>query len=230
MSGGNSAINGDLSTALYNYAVQYFSTVKAQVNASYPGLLYLGPTTVGGWEAPAHKEVLQAAAHYVDVLRSGFADPNDSSDWAARMSFMTQWGGDKPWTIWMGKRANPDSYLAAAPCQFTATWEYNTQTLRGQYYKRVLDAYYGVQSDGEKHLVGVNFWEWMDLQSECSNWGLVTRRDNPYDGVSAVQAPGLDPWGYATGGELKDFGDFISAVKAANVGWIRPGPAGRKLK
>jgi len=45
-----------------------------------------------------------------------------------------------------------------------------------------------------------------------------------------VQAPGLDPWGYATGGELKDFGDFISAVKAANVGWIRPGPAGRKLK
>jgi hypothetical protein len=44
----------------------------------------------------------------------------------------------------------------------------------------------------------------------------VSFLDNAYDGKEAVRAPGTDPWGYTTGGEEKDYGDFISSVRAAH--------------
>jgi hypothetical protein len=45
---------------------------------------------------------------------------------------------------------------------------------------------------------------------------LVTFRDNAYDAKEAVVARGTDPWGYETGGEVRDYGDFLSAVRQAN--------------
>ena len=56
-----------------------------------------------------------------------------------------------------------------------------------------------------------------DLDSQKSNWGLLTPHDNPYDGKSAtIKGAGPDQWGYPTGGERADYGDFISAVMKAN--------------
>jgi len=50
------------------------------------------------------------------------------------------------------------------------------------------------------------------------NWGLVSLRDNAYDGKEAIRAAGVDPWGYPTGGEERDYGNFLGAVIAANAG------------
>ena len=41
----------------------------------------------------------------------------------------------------------------------------------------------------------------MDKPAERANWGLVTPRDNAYDGKEAVEVRGKDRWGYCTGGE-----------------------------
>jgi hypothetical protein len=64
-----------------------------------------------------------------------------------------------------------------------------------------------------------------DQNSESKNWGLLSPNDNPYDGKSATinginGDHGEDQWGYRTGGERKNCGDFLSAVKAANEGAV----------
>jgi hypothetical protein len=39
------------------------------------------------------------------------------------------------------------------------------------------------------------------LQRRIHNWGLIANRDNAYDGKAAIEAPGTDKWGFATGGQ-----------------------------
>lgn len=220
LTGGTPEMMADLDHFLFQYASQYFATMKAELATYYPGHLYAGPTSLGSWSAPARKPVLQAASQYLDMLRIDQLDPMQTgADWADRMNFIAKWGGDKPWTIWAGATANPDSALANDPRNCTST-RFQTQQERGQWYQSLIRSFASPAADGIHHFVGVNFWSLLDHRAECANWGLMTRRDNPYDGVSAVMATGTDAWGYPTGGEAADYGDFISAVKAINRIWI----------
>ncbi len=52
--------------------------------------------------------------------------------------------------------------------------------------------------------------------SLLNNFGLVTNLDNAYDGGQDVIPLGHDQWGYATGGEAANSGNFLSAVTQAN--------------
>jgi len=61
----------------------------------------------------------------------------------------------------------------------------------------------------------------MDKVSEGSNWGLVTPLDNAYDGREAVIRRGADRWGYPTGGEERNYGDFLSSATSANLEAMR---------
>ena len=72
-------------------------------------------------------------------------------------------------------------------------------------------------SNGDLYIVGINWWELVDNQSEHTNWGLISRRDNAYDGTEAVRAIGRDPWGFPTGGEENDYGDFLTNVRQTNA-------------
>jgi hypothetical protein len=71
------------------------------------------------------------------------------------------------------------------------------------------------------HEVGLNWWALYDMDSQKANWGLLTPRDNPYDGKSATISgiggtQGNDEWGYPTGGEAGNYGNFIGPVAGAN--------------
>ena len=55
------------------------------------------------------------------------------------------------------------------------------------------------------------------MGGEGNNFGLVTNRDNAYDGKEAVIAAGQDPWGHPTGGEKGNYGDFLSRVTRTNA-------------
>ena len=65
-------------------------------------------------------------------------------------------------------------------------------------------------------MAGLKFWALNDSWGEKLNWGLVSLKDNAYDGKEAIVAAGVDPWGYSTGGEDSNYGDFLSFVTAAN--------------
>ena len=68
---------------------------------------------------------------------------------------------------------------------------------------------------------GFRWWALHDSWGEKENWGLISLKDNPYDGRSAVVRLGTDPWGYATGGEEKNYGDFIDTAHSANLQWLK---------
>ncbi len=61
------AVKADLDSFLYNIAEQYFSIYRTRIKQRTPNALYLGPTTVGAWNAPARRQILKAAGEYVDV-------------------------------------------------------------------------------------------------------------------------------------------------------------------
>lgn len=72
--------------------------------------------------------------------------------------------------------------------------------------------------------IGFKWWELYDSNREVTNWGLVTRLGNAYDGVQArtgVQActaeEDLVLEGHECGGEAADYGDMLTAVAEVNV-------------
>jgi hypothetical protein len=221
LKGARPALRADLDDFLYELAKHYFSTVRALVKQRLPNILYLGPTSVGSWGAPSRPQVLKAAGESVDVLRVSWSGQPD------RLDFIVRHAGDVPLVIWMGIMANPDSaffrYRGGLP----------TQARRGEFYERSVSQLFdtAAPTTGSYPFVGFQWWEFADNWREKLNWGLVSLSDNAYDGKEAVVAVGKDQWGYAVGGEERDYGDVISHVKRANFGVLnrlREALAGRR--
>jgi hypothetical protein len=208
LSGARPALRTDLDDFLYELADKYFSTVRAAVKRRMPNTLYLGPTSVGSWSTPSRPQVLKAAGRSVDVLRVSWAGQKD------RLDYIVQYAGDVPLAVWLGAYANRDSAM------FRYQPGMPSQASRGQFYeKSVSDLVEATgSSTGAYPFVGFQWWEFADNWREKANWGLVTLSDNAYDGQEARVATGKDPWGFAVGGEERDYGDFISSVKKANFG------------
>ena len=73
---------------------------------------------------------------------------------------------------------------------------------RGDLYNKMMEGLLNtMDSNGTYHIVGFEWWDLYDMRREQTNWGLLTPRDNAYDGVQAVEEEGTDAWGYSTGGE-----------------------------
>jgi hypothetical protein len=228
LAGATARMQQDLNGFLQHHAQRYFSVIKSAIQAAAPGVLYLGPTSIGSWGDPPRSQVLQAAASYVDVY-SIAADPlcDNCTDLQQRTDFVTQWGGDKPWiepdaANW----AQSDSFMSVYP---KPNNHYPTQFSRGQAYQTNLQGLLADKdtSTGTFHIVGVKWWAMYDSRAEQANWGPVTPRDNPYDGISASTTAGMDDWGYPTGClsgfgcEQANYGNFISTALNANLSILR---------
>lgn len=203
------AVRADLDEFLYQYARKYFSTVAGCVRQYAPKKLVFGPATLNGWGGLTRKEILRAAGEFVDVLQVGISSQQV-------LELTARYAGDKPIVTWEGWPANPDSAL----------WRYSnpegatpkTQQERAEKYaERVKFLFNAQTSAGVKPIVGLKWWAWVDSWGEKTNWGLVSFLDNAYDGKEAVRAPGKDSRGYPTGGEERDYGDFLSLVRQTNT-------------
>jgi hypothetical protein len=206
----------DLDAFLYEYAKQYFSITSAAVRQAAPRQLVFSPASLNGWGGLTRRQILQAAGQYCDVLNAGVG-----SDKVLELTF--QYAGDMPLVSWEGYVANPDSDMFSYPPSnligdLGPRLTFNTQRERGEHYAQRINFLLnpGMIKSGVKTVVGFKYWGWADSWGEKLNWGLTSLKDNAYDGKEAVVAPGVDPWGYRTGGEQRDYGDFLSWVKAAN--------------
>ena len=213
----------DLDDFLKHHAEKYFSTIRNILREAAPGVLYGGPTVLGTWGAPPRREILEAASESVDILGLSTTPPmcSNCTDIPQRIDFCARYGGDKPWISWEGFQAPADSYLSKAARR---TDRLKTQAQRGQLYqKRIQQLLENRDTGGTSHLVGFKWWELYDNRGEQGNWGLITRRDDPYDGEAAAVMPGADSWGYPTGClpefgcEKGSYGDFLGAVRKANL-------------
>jgi hypothetical protein len=211
LSGETSTMQSDMSAYFTHYLDQYFSMMTGAIHTYAPGILT--QMDVGGWGAPARKEVLQAMAQYVDLtmLTVGEYCPT-CTDTQARVDFTAQYLGDKPWILWSSFFANPDSAMSAYAGVNVAT----TQAGRGKAYQTMMNGLVNTKTTatGTYPVIGSFWWDMYDGQH--SNEGLCTRSDNAYNGHDAVIATGTDQWGYSTGGEAANYGDFLDSVTAAN--------------
>ncbi len=211
----------DLDSYLYQIAAHYFSMCKTVVQTWIPGLLYLGPASLGSWGAPSNRNVLKAAAQYIDVMLMGGAGVALTQP---MLDFIYTYYGDKPIFIGEYRTANPDSALFSYPDSGTLA----TQQLRGQSYLSAVTTYptAAYTANGSSPYVGILWWQYLDNWGEKLNWGLVSLMDNAYDSHESVTGPGgVDVRSVPCspplelllcGGEQKNYGNVISSVTQAH--------------
>jgi len=224
LAGESSAMRADMSAFYAHYLDQYFSVMRAQWHDpahGAPGVMLT--MTMGGWSTPPRKEALTEAAKYLDLIELA---PIPASPWAcaqsggcgdnqARIDFVARYAGNIPWWNWEGIDANPDSAESAYP----SASPYKTQAQRGTAFQGMVTGLLNAKdtATGTYHIVGYQWWDMFDMNNEKLNWGLLTPHDNPYDGKSAtIVGNGKDQWGYPTGGETNNYGDFIDDVTTGN--------------
>lgn len=219
LSGASPAVRADLNAFLAVYAQKYFSIVSAALRKYRPNQLIFGPCTLNSWNGISRAAILAAAGQYTDVIQASMATQQV-------YDLSLQEAGDHPFVTWTGMPANPDSDLSADPNPDQPD-AYSTQAARGAAYAAAIKAdfaYAGSTSAGSlagsQNVAGSKFWAWTDSWGERTNWGLVTFLDNPYDGAADVTAAGTDAWGYPTGGEAGNYGNFIGPAQQANTAVI----------
>ncbi|MCZ7625390.1 MAG: hypothetical protein M5R38_05745 [Candidatus Methylomirabilis sp.] len=214
------AVKTDLDDFLFLFAKQYFMIVHNAIRSVDTNHLIFGPYSVTSDTRP---QVLLAAKEYVDAFIGAMyrlADvgtPQEDSPvatiynltgkpvLAASLFFTAE--ADSPLGVLGG--TSPGGYANSVS---------STQEERGQAYATMVQQLLTLQgADGTYPALGFSWWALADNWTERRNYGLVTVRDNAYDGVEAVMAPGTDAWGYLTGGEERDHSTFLSSVIQANV-------------
>ncbi|MHB8655924.1 MAG: hypothetical protein ACYDA9_18835 [Terriglobia bacterium] len=208
------AVRSDLDDFLYVFARKYFSIVSSAIKKRSGSHLVFGPAALNGWGGLTRPQILRAAGQYLDVLQAGISSQQI-------LDLTARYAGDIPIVTWEGMVANPDSDLWRYPNPPEGVEASQSQGLRGQAYaQRASFLYEAKTSAGIHQICGLKFWAYVDSWGEKQNWGLVSFSDNAYDGKEAVRSGGTDPWGFRVGGEERDYGDFISSVRRANLGLI----------
>jgi hypothetical protein len=203
----------DLNMFLEILADRYFSITAKYIREFTPNHLVFGPSALHDGKPP----VLRAAARHIDVLQIHITpgELNRLEDFLADV--YTNF--PKPFFVWTTFIGQDDSPLVDCKPGPWVDFVYPTQEERGKAYSYYMQTLFDFKSsDGTNPVVGIDWWSWNDKTSggECTNFGLVTQQDNAYDGKEAVVATGTDEWGYPTGGEGNDYGDFHSAMRQAN--------------
>jgi hypothetical protein len=213
----------DLDSFLLSFSNKYFGTHRDAFKAASPTQLMFCPQ-LNNHGGLTRSQTLQAAGTYCDVIQAGANNQ-------ALLDATVAYTGDVPlFQGFIGSAANPDSSLHnyANPGGDT----YVTQAQRGDYViNAVSGTLYGtVTATGNMPNIGWTLWDWSDSWCDggtCQrvNWGLVTSRDNAYDGLEAVATPGVPcqapQASYSTcGGEDSNYGDLITPVKVATGLWL----------
>lgn len=210
----NTTVKADLDDYLLMHARKYFEVSTGAVRTRFDaaaaggtGVLIFGPAPLNNFDGGLTRtEILQAAGEYCDASHVTCTDDALYDATAAAL-------GDLPMLMYSTSWANPDSGLSPYDPGF-----YDTQEERATAYNTVI-----IQrpltrvTGGRKQGVGHVFWEYIDNWGEHTNYGLVSSRDNLYDGAQAtIAGSGNDTWGYPTGGEPANYGDFLGGVLAAH--------------
>jgi len=217
----NATVKADLDDYLFQIASHYFSMCRNGIQNWLPGTLYLGPDTLGSWGAPSDRNVLKAAAQYIDVMAMGGTPPMNQT----MIDFIYTYFGDKPFYTGEFRTANGDSAFfryAAKALDFSA------QPNRGQSYYNGVTPYPNMaySANGSRPYVGILWWQYLDNWGEKNDWGLVSLSDNAYDGhESAIGTVGAGTRSipcsppienYVCGGEERNYSNLIQVVTQAH--------------
>jgi hypothetical protein len=211
MTTANANVKIDFDLYLYDMANKYGTVLSTRLKSAFPNHLVLGPNPLNGHFGVSRAQVLKGLADTIDVCSVAFLD-------LPYLQLTMTAMGDRPVTTREGFVANPDSSMHAFGMPSPQPWTYPTQAARDAGYGAKMNLLLtGLSAEGNYNTVGMSQWEWHDNNGEKLNWGFVSLRENAYDGIEAVVAVGTDPYGFPTGGEDLDYGNYISSVTAANA-------------
>ena len=218
LNGANANTVVDLNNFLFQLANQYLGIGRQALTAAFPGYLFLGPDSLGTWQCPPYRQVLQAVPGNLDVYTGPMVTTVGDPNYQAKLDFIHTYAGNIPQQNGAYLHANPDSPFASNPLSN----DYPTQAARGQAYANLLvgtktSAY---TANGVNPFVSLNHFDYLDIAAENTNWGLVTLLDNAYDGHEDTTANvpctgGLSA--YTCGGEAATYGNYIGCVTQANL-------------
>jgi hypothetical protein len=213
LSGANPALRHDMDEFLYQLARRYADVAVGAIREVDRNHLIFSPGCINSRGYPTREPVLRAFSDAgIDVFCLAFSPLAPDLRGDNRAYDIT----GKPVFVWYGVTAAHDSGMHAFRPAYAAP-NFPTQEQRGAAYARdLLNFYEASAKNGDHYIIGIDFWELVDNSSERTNWGLLSRRDNAYDGKQAVEPYGRDGWGYRTGGEDRNYGDFLSMVRNTN--------------
>jgi hypothetical protein len=212
------AAKKDMDDFLEAFTEKLASVSVNAIRAKDPHHLVFSPDTMNQWGFVSRAPVLRAAAKWFDVLHVGYQEGPVFPDERLAAPSATYDITGKPMMYWIGFTANKDSSMSAFGDPYGVDHA-PSQATRGEKYKSYISHLFNARgSNGDYFSLGVDFWGWEDQGNEKANWGLVSPKDNAYDGIESRIDVAKDRWGYPTGGETVDYGDFLGAVRAANLG------------
>jgi hypothetical protein len=219
LKGETAALQADMNAFLYQYVYQMESVAVKAIRSYDKHHMIFAPSALGGvGDIGIRPQVLQALADAgVDALAISYAPASPQN-----VSIITQAYDltGKPTITFYGVTANQDSYFHGFPSHGS---DYPTQETRGLHYNSDLSVLYNAKAtNGDHPILGIDFWSLTDSsKAEATNWGLISDRDNAYDGKAAVVAPGTDQWGFPTGGEDRNYGNFLDEVTQTNLNTVK---------
>jgi hypothetical protein len=206
----------DMNQMFYWYAYAYAHAAVSSIRVYDTHHLIFSPMALGanGGYAPDPR-VLQAFKDAgIGVFQIG-GSSTGNADMRGPKATYDQTG--LPVFLWYCTSSNADSpFSGTTPDGGCAPA--STQGGRATQYATDVSTFLGAQgTNGDKYILGIDIWAWGDSAAwQHTNWGMLTNRDNAYDGKEAVRRAGTDSWGFRTGGEDRDYGDFLSTVRNTN--------------
>jgi hypothetical protein len=213
----NPTVKADMDAFLQQQLDTYFSQMSSAIHAWLPHHLIFGPAGL----SPAARPVLfQEASKYMDCIGVSSDDFDVQPAGGLSQAFLSVYSYfQKPIEASTFVTSQKDSPWAKSPRSFD---DYPTQAARGQAYATQLGTVVDLKGpDGIYFVIDFDIFAWTDKLGESANFGLVSSLDNAYDGFEDQIAIGYDSWGFKTGGERANYGDFIGAVEAANLSAIK---------
>ncbi len=234
------AYRADMDNFLQRYVTQHHAVMKTAftgaVNAvsGHKNIMFMGISQCGQVRVPARAAVLAGAAAVNDLMEIS-ADGS-----TAQLDFVTDHIGNKPYLVWYIVTANassdmygyaispnkPNGATNASEVGSASVWA--TQALRAARYDIDVKNFWNHcnTSTGNCQFVGLDWWAFLSAgMYEHQNYGLVTWRDNAYDGIENVTAsvPCAAPnAAYNCGNEQAgwySYGNFVGPATVTNA-WV----------
>ena len=221
--GVNSNLVNDLNAFLYQYAYQTYAVQARTIRTYDTNHMFICGSFGGVGDGGTRPQVLQALRDSgCNVFVWNWNTYYTSTALSANQLEYDTSG--VPAVLWYGSSAQLDSDYSAYPYPKSGApfADLPNQLTRGQHYANDMQQIFNAQgTNGDYYTLGTAFWALTDNTSETTNWGLISLMDNAYDGQCAVMAAGIDPWGYACGGEASNYGDFIDGVTQSNTSIVQ---------
>jgi hypothetical protein len=220
LSNANPNFATDANNFLYQMWRKYAVITADAIRAYVPTALVFSPASLGACTRP---QILKAFTSddpakpghpLFDVLEIGTVW---STDYSKLTSIYDQTG--TPMVLWDTHIANADSSMSTSSCTAWGALCSATQAQRGAAYAAEVASVANVQgTNGDYPIIGIRWWQWNDNPAENMNFGLVSLKDNAYDGIENVSSatPCDTTTGYTCGGEPAVYGNFLGPVTTAN--------------